>query len=111
MRARSSITHQGEVEDCWKHCNRTSTPNKEKGNSENPGKPRTIVCWLLNYKDRTNILNAENLNGKTIGRKIKCKKVKAVGKSKKKEHTEEGKIAYLHYRTATLKRRNNHGLS
>ena len=36
-------------------------------NSENPGKPRTIVCRFLNYKDKTNILkNAKNLKGKNI---------------------------------------------
>ena len=40
---------------------------KKKGNSENPGKPRTTVCRFLNYKDKTNILkNAKNLKGKNI---------------------------------------------
>ena len=40
---------------------------KKKGNSDNPGKPRTIVCRSLNYKDKTNILkNAKNLKGKNI---------------------------------------------
>ena len=40
---------------------------KIKGNSENPGKPRTIVCRFHNYKVRTNILkNAEKLKGKNI---------------------------------------------
>ena len=29
---------------------------KKKGNSENSGKPRTIVRRFLNYKDKTNIL-------------------------------------------------------
>ena len=29
---------------------------KKKGNSDDPGKPRTIVCGFLNYKDKTNIL-------------------------------------------------------
>ena len=40
---------------------------KKKGNSENPGKPRTIVCCFLNYKNKTNILkNAKKLKGKTF---------------------------------------------
>ena len=34
---------------------------KKKGNSENPGKPRTTVCRFRNYMDETNILkNAKN---------------------------------------------------
>ena len=38
---------------------------KRKGSSENPGKPRTIVCRFLNYKDETNILkNTKKLKGK-----------------------------------------------
>ena len=37
---------------------------KKKANSENPGKPRTIVC---RYKDKTNILkNVKKLKGKSI---------------------------------------------
>ena len=40
---------------------------KKKGNSEKPGKPRTIVCRFLNYKDKTNILkNAKKLKGKNL---------------------------------------------
>ena len=40
---------------------------KKKGKSENPGKPRTIVCYFLNYKDKINILkNAKKLKGKNI---------------------------------------------
>ena len=40
---------------------------KKKGNSDNLGKPRTIVCRFLNYKDKTNILkNVKKLKGKTI---------------------------------------------
>ena len=40
---------------------------KKKGNSDNPGKPRTIVCRFLNYKDKTNILKiAKKLKGKNI---------------------------------------------
>ena len=40
---------------------------KKKGNSDNPGKPRTIVFRFLNYKDKTNILkNAKKLKGKNI---------------------------------------------
>ena len=39
-----------------------STSNKEKERSENPGKPRTIVCQFRIYKDKTNILkNAKKL--------------------------------------------------
>ena len=44
-----------------------STSNKEKERSENPGKPRTIVCRFRNYKDKTNILkNAKKLKSKSI---------------------------------------------
>ena len=40
---------------------------KKKENSENPGKPRTVVCRFLSYKDKTNILkNAKKLKGKNI---------------------------------------------
>ena len=40
---------------------------KKKGNSENPGEPRTRACRFLNYKDKTNILkNAKKLKGKNI---------------------------------------------
>ena len=37
---------------------------KKKGNSGNPGKPRTIECRFLNYQDKTNIL--KKLKGKNI---------------------------------------------
>ena len=44
---------------------------KKKGNSENPGKPRTIVCRFLNYKDKTNILkNAKKLKTFSKGKNI-----------------------------------------
>ena len=89
---------------------------KKKGNSENSGKPRAIVCRFLNYKDKTYILkNAKKLKGKNIFineyfshdtmelRKELWERVK--------KHREEGKIAYLHYRTIVVKRRNNQGLS
>ena len=40
---------------------------KKKESSDNPGKPRTIVCRFLNYKDKTNILkNSKKLKGKNI---------------------------------------------
>ena len=90
---------------------------KKKGKSDNPGKPRTIVCRFLNFKDKTNILkNAKKLKGKNIFinedfshetmelRKELWEKVK-------KKRRDEGKIAYLHDRTVALKRRNNQGLS
>ena len=83
---------------------------------ENPGRPRTIVCRFLNYKDKTNILkNAKKLKGKNIFinedffhetmelRKELWERVK--------KHREEGQIAYLQYRTIVVKRRNNQGLS
>ena len=89
---------------------------KKKGNSENPEKSRTIVCLFLNYKDKRNTLkNVKKLKGKNIFinedfshetmdlRKELWEKVK--------KHREEGKIAYLHYRTTFVKRRNNQGLS
>ena len=40
---------------------------KKKGNSDNPGKNRTIVCRFPNCKDKTNILkNAKKLKRKNI---------------------------------------------
>ena len=40
---------------------------KKKGNSENPGKPRTIVCRFLHYKGKTKILkNVKKLKGENI---------------------------------------------
>ena len=89
---------------------------KKTGNSDNPRKPRTIVCRFLNYKDKTNILkNAKKLKGKNIfinedfshetmelSQEL-CEKVK--------ERRDEGEIAYFHYRTVVVKRRNNQGLS
>ena len=89
---------------------------KKKGNSENSGKPRTIVCRFLNYKDKTYILkNAKKLKGKNIfineyfshDTMELCKELW----EKVKKHREEGKIACLHYRTIVVKRRNNQGLS
>ena len=111
MRARSLITHQRQTGDCWKHRNRTSTPI-----SENPGKPRAIVCSFLNYKDKTNILkNAKKLKGKNnFINEVFSHETMELRKElweKVKKHREEGKIAYLHYRTIVVKRRNNQGLS
>ena len=72
---------------------------------------------FFNYKGKKNILkNAKKLKGKNIFinedfshetmelRKELWEKVK-------KKHREEGKIAYLHYRTIVVKQRNNQGLS
>ena len=89
---------------------------KKKGNSENPGKPRTIVCRFLNYKDKTNILkNAKKLKGKNIfineDFSHETMELRKELWEKVKKHREEGKIAYLHYRTIVVKRRNNQGLS
>ena len=40
---------------------------KKKGNSENLGKPRTIVCRLLHYKDKAKILtNVKKLKDKNV---------------------------------------------
>ena len=40
---------------------------KKKGNSKNPGKPITIACQFLKYKDKTNILkNAKKLKDKNL---------------------------------------------
>ena len=89
---------------------------KKKGNSENPGKRRTIVCRFLNYKDKTNILrNAKKLKDKNIfvnedfSHETMDLRKELWGKVKK--HRDEGKIAYLHYRTVFVKLKNNQGLS
>ena len=89
---------------------------KKKGNSENPGKPRTIVCRFLNYKDKTNILkNAKKLKGKNIfiNEDLPHETMELHKElwEKVKKHREEDKIAYIHYRTIVIKRRNNQGLS
>ena len=116
MRARSSITHKRPTGDCWKHRNRMRTPNKKKGNSHNPGKSRTIVCRFLNYNDWTNILkNAKKFKGKNIFINEdffhKTMELRKELWEKVKKHRNEGKIAYLHYRTVVVKRRDNQGLS
>ena len=89
---------------------------KEKGNSDNPGKPRTIVSRFLNYKDKTNILkNAKKLKGKNIfineDFSHETMELRKELWEKVKKHSDEGKIAYLHYRNVVVKRRNNQGLS
>ena len=67
MRARSSITHQRQTGDAENIIIERAHRIKKKGNSENPGKPRTTVCRFLNYKDKTNILkNEKKLKGKNI---------------------------------------------
>ena len=116
MRARSSITHQRQTGDCWNIVIERAHEIKKKGNSENPGKPRTIVCCFLNYKDKTNILkNAKKLKGKNIfineDFSHETMELRKELWEKVKKHREEGKIAYLHYRTIVVKRRNDQGLS
>ena len=89
----------------------------EKGNSGNSGKPRTIVCRFLHYKGETKILkNVKRLKGKTI---FICEGFshetmdlhKVLWEKLKKKHREKVKIAYLHYKTGVVKRRNNQGLT
>ena len=88
---------------------------KKKGNSDNPGKPRTIVCRFLDYKDKTNILkNAKKLKGKNIfineDFSHETMELRKELWEKVKKHRDEGKIAYLQYRTVVVKRRNNQAL-
>ena len=87
---------------------------KKKRNSENPGKPRTIVCCFLNYKNKTNILkNAKKIKGKNIFLyeyfSHETMELRKELWEKAKRHREEGKIAYLDYRTIVIKRRNDQG--
>ena len=88
---------------------------KKKGNIDNPGKLRIIVCRFLNYKDKTNILKfAKKLKGKNIINEYFSQETIELLKElweKVKKHRNEGNIAYLHYRTVVFKRRNNQGLS
>ena len=85
------------------------TDKSKKGNT-----PRTIVCRILNYKDKVKILrNAKKLKGKNIfinedfcqatldHRKELWKEVKRL--------REEGKIAYLQYRSIVVRRKDNIG--
>ena len=80
--------------------------------SKESNTPRTIVCRILNYKEKVKSLrNTKKLNGKNIfinedvyqatleHRKELCKEVKRL--------SEEGKIAYLQYRSTVLKRKDN----
>ena len=81
---------------------------KKNGNSDNPGKPRIIVCRFLNYKDKTNILkNAKKLNGKNIfineDFSHETMELRKELWEKVKKHRDEGKIAYLSYRTVAFK--------
>ena len=108
MRARSSVTHQRQTGDCWKHRNRTSTPNKEKKRTVK------IVCRFLNYKDKTNILrNVKKLKGKNIfiNEDFSHETMELRKELWEKVKKTQGKIAYLYYRTIVVKRRNNQGLS
>ena len=87
---------------------------KKKGNSDNPGKPRTIVCRFLNEKDKTNILK-NALKGKNIfineDFSDEAMELRKELWEKVKKHRNEGKITYLHYRTVVVNQRNNQGLS
>ena len=80
--------------------------------SKESNTPRTIVCRILNYKEKVKSLrNAKKLKGKNIfinkdvwqatleHRKDLWKEVKRL--------SEEGKIAYLQYRSIVLKRKDN----
>ena len=93
MRAISSITHQRQTGDCLIIVIEKLHQIKKKGHSENPRKPRTILCWFLNYKDKANILkNVKKLKGKNICfnenfshetmelHKELCEKVKNIGR-------------------------------
>ena len=88
---------------------RVKTVKSKKANT-----PRTIVCRILNYKDKVKILrNAKKLKGKNIfinedfcqatldHRKELWKEVKRL--------REEGKIVYLQYRSIAVKRKDNTG--
>ena len=80
--------------------------------SENLGKPRTIVCRFLNYKDKTNTLkNAKKLKGKNIFINEYFSRGTTELRKELWEKVKKHKIAYLHYRTIAAKRRNNQGLS
>ena len=89
---------------------------KKKGNSENLGKPRTIVCRLLHYKDKAKILtNAKKLKDKYVfineDFSYETMELRKEVWEKIKKHRTEAKVAYLHYRTVVVTRRNNQDLS
>ena len=89
---------------------------KKNGNNDNPEKPRRIVCRFLHYKDKTKILkNVKKLKSKKIfiieDFSHETMELRKEPWEKVKKHRDEGKIAYLHYKTAVVKRRNNQGLS
>ena len=89
--------------------NRVKTGKSKKGST-----PRTDVCKILNYKDKVNILG----NTKTLKRKNICinedfcqptfDHCKKLWKEVKRLR-EEGKIAYLQYRSIVGKRKDNNG--
>ena len=98
-----------EEEVVTERANRVKTHESKKGKTS-----RIIVCRILNYKDKVKILrNAKKLKGKNIfinedfcqatldHRKELWKEVKRL--------REEGKIAYLQYRSIVVKRKDNIG--
>ena len=107
MRARSSIAHKDKLGIAENIVIERAHRIKKKGNSDNPGKPRTIVCRFLNYKDKTNILkNAKKLKGKNIfineDFSHETMELYKELREKVKKHRNKGKIAYLHYRTVVV---------
>ena len=85
------------------------TDKNNKGNT-----PRTIVCRILNYKDKVKILrDAKKLKSKNILiNKDFCQATldhcKELWKEAKRLR-EKGKIAYLQYRSIVVKRKDNTG--
>ena len=88
---------------------RVKTDKSKKGNT-----PRTIVCTILNYRGKVKILrNAKKRQSKNIFiNEDFCQAIldhrKELWKDVKRLR-EEGKIAYLQYRSIVIKRKDNTG--
>ena len=102
---------QLEIEDVTIERTHRVKPYQNKKNNKGKASPRTIVCKLLNYKDKTQILRKCNrLKGTSYYisedfsieilalRKDSWKEVKTL--------REEGKIAYLNYKTIMWREKN-----
>ena len=87
------------------------TEPKETKNSKKP-QPRTIICCLLNFKDKQNILkNCRKLKGTNIFvnedfSREKLEHRKDLWKEVKHLREGEDKIAYLNYRWIVVRRKN-----
>ena len=91
---------------------RAHRAKKQKTKNSKKNQPRTIICRLLNFKDKDNILKrCRNLKGTNIFvHKDFCQETLKQGiepwKEIKRLREEEDKIAYLNYRSIVVRSKN-----